>query len=126
MKRRLHLVLVSVAAAAAAVFVTGCGASIASVPVAGGDARDAPGLIDAYGCGACHTISGIADADGEVGPSLAGFASRRTIAGMLPNTPANLVRWIWHPQAVEPGTVMPDLGLSERDARDIAAYLYRH
>ena len=43
---------------------------------------------------------------------------------MLRNTPANLVRWIREPQAVVPGNAMPDMGVSEADARDIAAYLY--
>jgi cytochrome c1 len=46
------------------------------------------------------------------------------VAGKLPNTPDQLVRWIQQPQAVEPGTAMPDLGVSLAEARDIAAYLY--
>jgi cytochrome c1 len=54
------------------------------------------------------------------------MGNRWSIAGHLPNTPANLVRWIMHPQEVAPGTLMPDLGVPERQARDIAAYLYRH
>jgi cytochrome c1 len=33
------------------------------------------------------------------------------------------VQWLREPQAVHPGTAMPDLDVSERDARDIAAYL---
>jgi cytochrome c1 len=44
----------------------------------------------------------------------------------LPNTPDNLVRWLRDPQAVSPQTIMPDLGLGEPQARDIAAYLYEH
>jgi cytochrome c1 len=43
---------------------------------------------------------------------------------MLRNTPPNLVRWIREPQAVVPGNAMPNMGVSEVDARDIAAYLY--
>src|SRR5581483_6561824 len=78
------------------------------------------------GCGACHTIAAVDGADGKVGPPLAHFADRRYIAGELPNTPENLVRWIMDPQAVEPRTVMPDLDVGEPQARDIAAYLYRH
>lgn len=46
------------------------------------------------------------------------------IAGELPNSPANLVRWIKDPKSVEPGTDMPDLGLTDQQARDVAAYLY--
>jgi cytochrome c1 len=43
---------------------------------------------------------------------------------MLPNTPENLVRWLRDPQKLNPRTAMPDLGVTERDAQDIAAYLY--
>jgi cytochrome c2 len=80
----------------------------------------------ASGCGSCHTISGVDGADGKIGPSLAGVAERRTIAGRLENTPQNLTLWIREPQRVDPGNLMPGLGLSEADARDIAAYLDRH
>jgi cytochrome c1 len=47
------------------------------------------------------------------------------LAGRLPNGPENLERWLRGPQAVKPGSAMPDLGVTERDARDIAAYLLR-
>jgi len=77
-----------------------------------------------YGCGACHVIPGVTGATGMVGPPLDGWSRRVYIAGNLANTPENLVRWIRYPQAVEPGTAMPDLGVNEADARDIAAYLY--
>jgi len=43
---------------------------------------------------------------------------------MLRNEPRNLVTWLRHPQEVVPGNAMPDMRLDERDARDIAAYLY--
>lgn len=77
-----------------------------------------------YGCGACHVVPGVTGAEGMVGPPLTSWARRVYVAGNLPNTPENLVLWIRHPQAVEPGTAMPDLGVNEEDARDIAAYLY--
>jgi cytochrome c1 len=51
------------------------------------------------------------------------MASRGFIAGVLPNSPENMVRWLRQPQSVDPRSAMPDLGVSERDARDIAAYL---
>ena len=60
----------------------------------------------------------------SVGPPLGRIATREYIAGMLPNTPANMVRWLRHPAEVNPRTAMPDLGVTERDARDMAAYLY--
>jgi cytochrome c1 len=76
------------------------------------------------GCAACHVIPGVRGADGKVGPPLTGIGSRIMIAGQVPNTPDNLIRWIRDPQAIEPGTAMPNLGVSEPTARDIAAYLY--
>ncbi|MFC4019130.1 c-type cytochrome [Micromonospora sp. GCM10011542] len=82
------------------------------------------GLIAQYGCGSCHTIPGINRADGLVGPPLTRFGARSYIAGQLPNNADNLRRWIADPQAVEPGTAMPNLGVSAIDAQDIAAYLY--
>ena len=77
-----------------------------------------------YGCGSCHTISGVPNADGKVGPPLSDFGQRGYIAGQLPNNEGNLIRWIQDPQGVEPGTAMPNLGVDRTDARDIAAYLY--
>lgn len=79
--------------------------------------------IHQYACVTCHAIPGIAGANAPVGPPLAAIATRGFIAGVLPNTPENLVRWLRHPQAVNPRSAMPDLGVTERDARDIAAYL---
>ncbi len=87
-----------------------------------GRGRDA---IVKYGCGACHVIPGIAQARGRVGPQLTDFRHQMYIGGQLANSPANLVRWLRNPQAFAPGTAMPALGLTEAEARDIAAYLYR-
>jgi len=81
-------------------------------------------LIQQYGCGSCHTVPGVDRADGLVGPPLTRFGARSYIAGELPNNADNLRRWIRDPQSVEPGTAMPNLGVSEIDARDIAAYLF--
>jgi len=76
-----------------------------------------------YACNSCHTIPGLTGSDTQVGPPLAGLAGRSLIAGRLPNTPDNLVRWIRTPHAVKPGTAMPDMGVSETHARQMAAYL---
>lgn len=81
-------------------------------------------LIRASSCGACHAIPGIVGARGRFGPSLRGVARRSYVAGVLPNTPANLTRWVQHPRAVNARTAMPELGLTEAQARDVAAYLY--
>lgn len=77
-----------------------------------------------YGCGACHEIPGVSGATGAVGPALAGIATRAHIAGALSNDPETMVRWLMHPQQLRPGSGMPELGVSERDARDMASYLY--
>lgn len=92
--------------------------------VAGGDPERGRHLIPEYGCGSCHVIPGVPGAQGKVGPPLTHFAERSFIAGNLRNEPAALARWIRFPGEVEPGTAMPDLGVSEAHARDIAAYLY--
>jgi cytochrome c1 len=80
--------------------------------------------IQALGCGGCHDIPGVTGAHGLTGPALSKFASRVFIAGRLQNTPDNLMRWIRDPHGVDPETAMPNVGADERDARDIAAYLY--
>ena len=92
--------------------------------VQGGDARRGPAAIVRYGCGSCHVIPGVGSAAGMVGPPLTAFSRRAYIAGELPNTADNLITWITVPQAIEPGTAMPNLGVDDRSARDIAAYLY--
>jgi len=90
----------------------------------GGNPTRGRAVIDHYRCGACHTIPGVPHADGLVGPPLIFFARRTYIAGELPNTTQNLIRWVRGPQSVEPKNAMPNLGLSEQEARDVAAYLY--
>jgi cytochrome c len=89
-----------------------------------GNAQHGRELIRSYGCGACHMIPGVHDARGKVGPPLLYFGERTMIAGELPNTPANLTQWIQHPRQVEPNTAMPELGVTQEEANDIAAYLY--
>ncbi|SOE17149.1 cytochrome c2 [Hoeflea halophila] len=80
-------------------------------------------LIVQYGCGACHDIPGIRAAQGTVGPDLHDFAQQSYVAGVLPNRPGDLTRWLLNPPAHSPATAMPDLGLKQDEARDIAAYL---
>ena len=81
-------------------------------------------LIAEYGCTACHAIPGIGAFTGTVGPALDGFGARAYIAGRLPNRPMMLVAWLRDPPAIDPETAMPALGLTEAEARDVAAYLY--
>jgi cytochrome c2 len=92
--------------------------------VPSGDPERGARAMAGIGCGFCHTIGGVRGARGKVGPPLDGMAERTFIAGQVPNTPDNLVRWIRDPQSIERGTAMPNLGVDETTARDIAAYLY--
>ena len=81
-------------------------------------------LIRHHGCGSCHRIPGIAGAHGQVGPPLTRIARRAYLGGVLPNQPESMVLWLLNPPAAAPGSAMPVLGLSEAEARAIAAYLY--
>lgn len=92
--------------------------------VAGGDRERGRAAMVRHGCIACHVIPGIRTATGRVGPQLTGLSSQVYIGGVLPNTPENLVFWIQHPQEASPRTAMPDLQVTEAEARDMAAYLY--
>jgi len=89
-----------------------------------GDAGAGRQALHQYLCVTCHAIPGVAGADRHVGPPLGGIADRQYIAGVLPNTPANMVHWLRHPTEVDPQSAMPDLDVTEQDARDIAAFLY--
>ncbi|WP_343738177.1 c-type cytochrome [Achromobacter sp.] len=88
-----------------------------------GDARAGRDALQQYLCATCHAIPGVPGAWNYVGPALDQMGERPYIAGVMPNTPANMERWLRNPPAVKPGTAMPDLGVSEQDARDIAAFL---
>jgi len=113
--------------AAAALSLTACtgGRTVRAYDVTtGGAAGRGMKLIAMKNCGACHTIPGIEGAQGVVGPPLSFFSRRTYIAGEVPNSPDNLIRWIRSPQSIEPHTAMPNLGVTEQQARDIAAYLY--
>ena len=87
------------------------------------DAARGKRAVHQYACLSCHAIPGLVGANAPVGPPLEGIGSRAVIAGVLANTPDNMVRWLRGPRQVNPHSAMPDLGVSERDARDIAAFL---
>ncbi len=96
----------------------------AAIQEKGGDPKRGKVTLRLYGCGVCHTIPGVPGARGAVGPPLDRVAKRAYLAGVLPNTPANMIRWIQNAPEVDPRTAMPDMGVTERDARDIVAYLH--
>ena len=120
--RRTPAVLALVLACA----TSGCDreAQETAAALTGGDPHRGRLLIREYGCHTCHTVPGVRGAGAVVGPSLERVAVRNYLAGELTNTPENMVRWIRSPQSVRAGTAMPDTGVGEPDARDIAAYLY--
>jgi putative membrane protein len=98
-------------------------ASPTASAMTGGEAARGPDAIRRYGCATCHVIPGVPGAIGSIGPPLGQVARRSYVAGS-PNAPEHLVRWLQHPRQVRPGTPMPEMGVTERDARDIAAFLY--
>jgi cytochrome c2 len=103
----------------------GCSSERLQEPqAAGGDTRRGLEFVQSYGCMSCHTIPEVSQARGRVGPPLDGIARRAYLGGILPNTPENMVLWLRHPQKVDPRSAMPDLGVSEPEARDMTAFLY--
>lgn len=110
----------------AALALAGCGdPRMLAVPGVGiGYAAAGHQAFHQHGCTSCHVIPGVVGADTHVGPPLTDIARRKYLAGVLPNTPANLVRWLREPQALAPGSAMPDLGVGRQAALDMATYLY--
>jgi len=124
MGRGTRLALLAPVALSVALALAACqGGGTPPRIVKGGSTTIGKDLIVKYGCGSCHTIPGIRNANGLVGPPLIHWGRRSMIAGRLPNTPDNLIRWVHDPQGVEPGTDMPNLGVTQTEARNIAAYL---
>jgi cytochrome c len=91
----------------------------------GSPAFEGAQIIATKPCGGCHVIPGIAGATGAVGPNLAGVASRAKIAGGAVDNrgPDDLKAWILNPASKKPGTLMPNVGLSDDEATKIAAFL---
>ena len=90
----------------------------------GGNIDSGRKLVQQYGCASCHDIPKISGPRGMVGPPLTNIGSRQIIAGKMPNTPANMIAYLKNPQALDPVNAMPNLGLTDAQARDIAAFLY--
>lgn len=104
--------------------LAGCAAKESGLTMEGGQADRGKALVARYGCVACHAIPGLGGPQGNVGPPLVHMGKRVYLAGILPHTPAAMLAWLRDPPAVDPATAMPRLGVSEQEARDIAAYLY--
>jgi cytochrome c len=89
-----------------------------------GDPEHGRALAKMKGCAGCHQIPGVDGANGSVGPSLVSFSHRVYIGGVLSNTPDHLHQWLLDPPSIDPRTAMPNVGLNDQEARDVAAFLY--
>jgi cytochrome c len=129
--RRTRLLLLAFAlaivgaAAAAGAAVERAKQTRRAIALTGGDPDRAMASIVRFGCAACHQIPGAQVPGGLAAASLSGMAERIYIGGVTENSPDNLVRWIVDPKQFSPDTAMPVTGINNREARDIAAYLYR-
>jgi cytochrome c2 len=123
----MHTVLPVLALAAVLAVLAACrtddGPGTRLTHVEGGQAERGQRLLARYQCGSCHVIPGVPSSEGRSGPPLTAFGRRSYIAGQVPNGPETLTRWLLDPQALLPHARMPDMGASEADARDMAAYL---
>ena len=107
-----------------AVLASACGKPAAPTRVEGGDPERGRLLVQQYQCAACHFIPEVQGAGGDAGPSLEYMGRLSYIAGGIPNQPENMIRFLQNPPAVKPGTLMPALGISEAEARHMAAFMY--
>ncbi len=127
--RREHLRARAITLSLLVLFLAACEGRSAlpaseAAQITGGDPERGRLAFRRYGCGSCHTVGGVPGADGLVGPPLDGVGSRVYLAGNLSNTPENMAEWIESPREIDPRTAMPDVGVREAEARDIAAFLY--
>ena len=118
-----HVPLFALSSVLCGLLSSGCQRLSAFVPGLDPEAARAIQLANDYGCASCHEIPGAA-VIGHVGPTLRNVQRRAYLAGGLPNTPNTMVEWIRFPNRARPGTLMPTLGVSEADARELAAFLY--
>jgi len=115
---RAHIIALAILGA----LLAGCGPTRPAPGIQGDPERGKIALTQ-YACHSCHIVPSIPGSKVYVGRPLDDVAERRYIAGKLPNNQHNLARWIMDPQAIDPGNAMPNMGVSERDAIDISAYL---
>ena len=94
--------------------------------VPSGDPARGLEIMREAGCGACHDIPGLDWPKGRVGPPLSGLGDRALIGSGLPNRPETLIPYLMNAPAVDPGSAMPPMPITEEEARDVAAWLYEH
>jgi mono/diheme cytochrome c family protein len=120
----IPLVCIAAGTTAAAKWYSQHQTEVVARALTAGEPSRAPEIIRRYGCSGCHTIPGIPGADGLVGASLTDIKHRVYVGGVVFNSPENLIRWIVSPQTFSEHSAMPTTGISEAEARDVAAYLY--
>jgi cytochrome c len=108
----------------AAVLASGCAKEEPASRVVGGDPERGRLLVQQYQCAACHFIPEVQGPNGDAGPSLQYMGRLSYIAGSIPNQPENMIRFLQNPPAVKPGTLMPALGITDDEARHMAAFMY--
>jgi len=107
-----------------AALASGCAKEEPVSRVAGGDPERGRLLVQQYQCAACHFIPEVQGPNGDAGPSLESMGRLSYIAGSIPNQPENMIRFLQNPPAVKPGTLMPALGITDDEARHMAAFMY--
>lgn len=101
------------------------GAPLTPAPGVQGSPEEGRLLFHATGCGGCHTLKNVSSATGVAGPNLDNVVLRPTLAGeVIPMTFQTLSLFLIDPPRVDPGSSMPNVGLTADQARDIAAFLY--
>ena len=121
---RLSSGLSSGALLVCAALASGCAKEEPASRVAGGDPERGRLLVQQYQCAACHFIPEVQGPNGDAGPSLQSMGRMSYIAGSIPNQPENMIRFLQNAPAVKPGTLMPALGISDDEARHMAAFMY--
>jgi cytochrome c len=121
---RFQYVLSTGAVLLCAALTSGCAKEEPTSRVVGGDPERGRLLVQQYQCAACHFIPEVQGAGGDAGPSLQYMGRLSYIAGSIPNQPENMIRFLQNPPAVKPGTLMPALGISDDEARHMAAFMY--
>ena len=116
--------IVAVCCLLSAVLLFACNREQDHTTTGGGNADRGKELVQQMGCTACHIVPGVSGPRGMVGPPLEHFGSRTMIAGKIPNTSDNVIKWLQNPQAMDPTNAMPNLGITPNDAKDITAFLY--
>lgn len=110
---------------AALATLAGCqGDEPETVQVEGGDPERGTELVQSYDCTACHFIPDTEGPHGTEAPGLQLWQNRAFVAGAAPNEPEYVISFLMDPDSIQPGSAMPQLGISEEEARHIAAYLY--